>query len=571
MAVAIIAAVAIAMFLLPDWLDTVQRTLIWSVALYGVALFLYPRQRDVHALEDDLDAHDYMLITPEPEVAQPATNSVAHSAAPQAIAQPRSTALPAGGSRFYQIEGQILEAILQEIYGIQCEVDSKQVFAPTFVGYILHAKGKVALSQLEAIAGDVAREINARSRRHQYGDVQVRVSDSQPLVLQVTRARLEDLNWSERDVRWKARSLATVLGIAWHGTKVMPVEIDLANENLMTGGFFGSQGSGKSTLALAALVNLLQRTPPEKLWVYGIDTKANVFSKFAGAPHMRQYTSDLREALEILRQFYRWCLEAERPNDGTYRLLIVDEFQDLLLDPDIGEEAGKLILDIMRKGRAGLLNSHAKIRCWFVMQDPNRDNFPSEMKRLTHFMVTGHTLYDKYLNDQLGIAGAAVIKPQKEAIIISSNHPNMRFSSFNMPDSILDTEIQQLKEFWGEEYYDTPPSDTEKEEPIMQHAERASVVAPSAITATVQRLMQTGQLPNDGSASSAVVSIVNIRGLTSRALKPEERAAVRKLAQRPDMQYGGKPSMRKLAAHVYAGARSTAKEAWVKEAIEEKV
>lgn len=536
MSLLILAADLIVCYALADKFSLEQRVLCWSLSIFVAALVLYPAKEEVLRVEDS--EPDWMFV-PQELASQPQGE----------VALPRVSVATSGTPKgFYEREAQIVEAILQELHKVPCVIEDQIIMAPTFVGYILRDNGKVQHRILDEVSTDLGRQINQHSRTFKYGDVQVLISKSQPLVIQATRANIQSLGWEMRDKIWFPSEMATCIGMAWYGIKIIPVVIDMAQEHMMSAGFFGSQGSGKSTLARIALVNLLRNTPPDKLQVWGIDTKANSFKRFAGVPHMQQYTSDPSAALEILREFARWCTADGRPQDGTVRLLVIDEFHDLLLNEDIGKEAMKCMVDILSKGRAGLDDTYAKIRCWMITQDPDKDNYPPKIKKLTHAMIAGFTLYDNYLSDQLNVHGASKIKPQKEAIITSADHPNMRFSSFQMSEEVFAQELREIEQKWGS---------MEKKEVRMPN-QTTVPVAHKEVDEVAQQI-----------ATSVPRKIVPVRNLPSRALSPDEREAVRGLAVRPEFQYGGKPSIRKLRDHVYMGKQSNTKDAWIKEALVE--
>lgn len=314
----------------------------------------------------------------------------------------------------YAKEAQVINGQLKHVYELNAFIKPEEIVKSwNYVTYPLTQIGPLKFVDVQKIEGDLGREISAlhRSRMGIRERVEVLAVDAHPqILLQVTRGNPQPLLWEERPRTLK--TMSTVIGFYAEGVNQKPLIIDMFGNDTehVNGGFFGQPGAGKSSTLLIALDILLGNTSPEMLEVHGIDLKKNTFKRYADVPHMAQYTSNVEQAMKILDQFVAWCNDETAAQDLKYRLLVIDDFQMLVNHNEHGKGALEKIIKIMQTGREW------GIRVWTATQNPDKDNYPSPLKPLTHFKVCGHIENDNYVRTQLQIIGASKITPKREMI-----------------------------------------------------------------------------------------------------------------------------------------------------------
>lgn len=340
-----------------------------------------------------------------------------------------------------QVEAVKIGAFLRNEYGLNVGVN------PFKDGAIMQTPLHNLIRLIERSPVDIGR-IQANSKaigRHVYGlrngkggMVTVRAVDTQPLYLQVSRQDPQPHLWSDRE--WDRHPMETCLGDYWMGNVRIPLTVNLfgPGTDLANGLFCGQPGSGKTTVLRLALLGLFESTGPEDLHVYSIDTKANALSIFRKLPHMKATTSNFDEAAEIIEQFVEWCKDESRPTDGAHRLLVIDEFHDIISEGDNHANLSK----IMNKGR------EFGIRVWACTPVPDRYTYPPGLKGVTHFKVAGMVENDGYLKNPLGVYGASNLIPKREVIFkgVGLNH---QIATFWLPDDEMAKEIERIGAMYG--------------------------------------------------------------------------------------------------------------------------
>lgn len=435
-----------------------------------------------HLIGGDEDADQVPLPQPATSAARP----------------PRRPATPQTSTDPYVGEATVINNQLKYVYGIEAQINPRDIVKSwTYITYPLTPTGHTPYDKTMKITGDLARDISLlyRSKHGNTDHVSVQAVDAHPkTLLQVTRAVPKPLLWSERPRGLGA--MTTAIGFYADGLAQKPMLIEMAGQdsNHINGGFYGQPGAGKSSTLLTALDILLANTPPSMLEVYGIDLKVNTFKRYAGVPHMRQYTSNANAAINILDHFVQWCHEETANPDLKYRLLVIDEFQLLLNHPEVGKAALEKITKIMTAGREW------GIRVWTATQNPNADNYPAVLKPLTHFMACGKIQNDNYVRSQLGIYGASIIMPRREMVWTDGSMTNYRVATFwysaedrseslqsllqganrsaNRREAGREPQREQARELPREEWIEEKrePDGEEREEPREENTEGANRV-----------------------------------------------------------------------------------------------
>lgn len=492
-------------------------------SLFAVLMFTYMavfHRRNANIVLHDQDAHvatKSTKLAPTPALRNGDPMPVLKNSTQKAG---KSTAANEPALNWFQVEAAIINNLLKNRFMIDARIHLRNptaiIQAYNFINYRVDELNTIEFLELRKISNDLARAINASPHRsHQYGTVQVLVHDTQPIVLQVSHPRPTRLNWADRP---KNAELTAALGVYYSGAKRTVMQIDLKGDRA-NGAIMGAPGGGKSIALRGLLIQLIESTPPNLLQVWGIDLKVDVFQEFAGLPHLADYTGDKMEALDILKQFAYWASAAGAKRDGVYRLLLIDEFQDLTTDPEIGEEALNLIDGIMRRGR------EFGIRVLVACQLPDNKSYPTILKSKTHWMASAFILHDNYLTKQLDIYGASKL-PEKGEMVFHGPGLDCTVTAYWLPKENIPAEIAKLHTRWG-----------------------TVTQVPAPVTA------------DDGEPEAIKVAFP----IMHRPLTPTEQAAVRILAEREDHKYLGKPSLNKLCFTVY-GSKNDDKMDWIKEA-----
>ena len=320
---------------------------------------------------------------------------------------------------------------LVNTYGLWFKA-TKRVATPDFWVYMLARKDRdQKFSDLHGVAKNLADDIYAF--RGDGKPVTV-TAITQPPHLQVSRSVRSVLPW-EANIA-KVPPFVSVLGAYWNGPEPRKMAIDLRNDDYAVGAFFGSQGSGKSTLLHIALLGLCRSTPPDSIEVYGADLKKGAFEQYERLPHVRFTASTEADAMDLLRWLESLCYAATAPRDGKIRVLFADELQMLIADSQYADEFFTLIRTIFQLGREW------GIRVVTATQNPNKDNYPPDLKPLTHYMGAGRTKIDGYLRSQLKIIGARDLLGKGDFIFDGPNGPQ-RFKSFWLSDEKKQEEIEK--------------------------------------------------------------------------------------------------------------------------------
>lgn len=548
-AIAVCAMMGIISFMfLADWF-----TLSGQSALFagGVAVYLFVFHRIKPAIPLRAET------APQPE-SQPTDHpseysKVGASEVRQAQAKHRAQA-PVNVQKltYYQREAITINQLLADVYKLNCGIDfrSPKAIVPAYgyINYVLTQTGPLRFSDLEKIADDLAREINSLHRKFEFGELSVIPVNSQPITLQVTRAKPQRLMWSERNLT-RMKPLQIVMGHYYHGAHRHDLVIDLAGKETvwLNASYFGMPTSGKSTILHIKLINLLEATPPEMLDVYAIDLKADAYRCYSRLPHVRRVACDIDGAIDILEDFERWCTADGKPTDGKIRLLLLDECQELFLHLEHGEKCARLISRIMGLGR------EAGIRVWQATQNPDKESYPSSLKAKTHYMAAAMTTNDHYLHNVLGITGASKLRQKGEFIFVGP-FGTERLTTFWMTDEDRAAAIERIARRWGTQNgADTAryKADTPRYQPDTKP--------------------DMGRYEVDISPDMGVSPLVEIEKTfpvrESRPLTDHEAKLVRYMASLERYQYNGEVSMSKLVPAVY-GSRNPQRTAWAREALE---
>lgn len=527
----------ISFVLAADWLTLRQQSVLFAAVTFGY-LFV------VHRIKPVMQS----IARPHP-TPQSQEEEGQEMKSPEAIRKPSKSSV---NLSFYQREAVVINHLLANVYKLNCGINfrNSQSIVPAygFVNYVLTQTGPLRFSSLEKICDDLAREINQLHRKHRFGDVNVIAVDSQPMTLQVTRAKPQRLMWSERKL--KAKPLQIVMGHYYRGAHRQDLIVDLAGKDTvwLNASYFGMPTSGKSTILHIKLVNLLEVTPPEMLEVYAIDLKADAYRCYNRLPQVRRVACDIDGAVDILEEFERWCTADGRPTDGKIRLLLLDECQELFLHIEQGEHCARMISRIMGLGR------EAGIRVWQATQNPDKDSYPSGLKAKTHYMAAAMTTNDHYLHNVLGITGASKLREKGEFIFVGP-FGTERLTTFWMTDEDRAKAIARIEQKWGARY----GADIGRYEPD---------------TNPIQPDMKVdmGRYGADISPDTGVSPLVEIEKCFPvrelRALTSHEAELVRHMAKLQRYQHSGEVSMSKLVPAVY-GSRNPQRTAWVREALQE--
>lgn len=445
-----------------------------------------------------------------------APNAPVQVAAPTAAPVQAKTPKPENA---LQAEANAINGLLRAIYGLDCLIPywkrGSIMEAPDFIGYLLDERTPLKFEDLRKLETDLARQINSAWRKYQYGDVEVIAVDSQPIMLQVTHPKPTPLLWAERPAT--SAPMTAVLGHYWIGTACRDLVIDLRGDEWVNGAFYGMPGSGKSTAMHEMMIGLTEGTPPDKLHVYGIDTKANAFSIYEGVPHFQEITGDPEKALEILKQFEHWCSAEGWPKDDIYRVLAIDEVQRLITHSVYGKTVVEKLNKNLEAGR------EPKIRVLLTVQNPTRENFP--IKANIHFQGCAHIMNDDYVRRQLHIYGASKLRSMGE-MMFKGPDGEYRVKTFWLTNEDRAAAIERIKAKW----HGAPTG--------------ALVIEPG--TAPVRFPIKPARPPSEAEAQE----------LRRMAAFPVENGIDNK----------GKLSLTKLTVFAYGAKRSDRME-WIKEAI----
>lgn len=513
------------------WLpiEMLVKSIVYALALLGLMMWMAPSSKLLALMEKP--------FVSSPPVHESHTNTVnfvqavkTQATAPRQPTTPlrdEATMTPTQASKvtFYQQEAHALTHIMRDIHGLPARIDYMHKdsikMAWGIVVYQVTDLGGLRYDRLQSITDDLAREINALHRKDKYGDVTIMAQNSQPkLTLQVTRAKQEPLLWDSRPLVGKP--LTTCLGKYMMGINEhnLILDIDGMQSSWMHGLFIGLSGSGKSRNMDLGLIGLLDSTGPDKLEIYGIDLHGTMFDSYESLPHVAKVARSVDDALDILSQFAAWVEVHNAPQDNKVRLLVIDEVQILTTDPVHDDVVLEKLKAILQRGRK------YGLRVWMSVQNPDRFNFPPELKAITQFISCGHITLDDYVRRQLHIYDTNKLAERGEQIVVGVG-TTARVTSFWLPDDEREDEIVRLKRKWGEKRVEDAP--------VVVDSETIGVKFP----------------------------------IQNRALLPSERREICRMATDQQYFYRGKLSLNRLIGDVYSGDKNAAKMEWIKDALRE--
>lgn len=474
-----------------------------------------------------------------------------------AVRDERASAKPLGKVTYYQAEAHVISHLLQKVYELPCKImynDPNSIrVTHNYVAYKLTTTGAMGFHELLKITGEngsLAQEVNRLHRGHKHGEVRILAVNSQPPILQVTRANPKRLEWSKRPD--SLDSLCTCFGEYMKGMTSEPLIIDMAGRNspYVVGAFIGASRSGKSAALHVALCQLLENSNPDDIEIYGIDvTAADTFRQYNGVPHFKSIASDPSEALAIVEQFNSWCITGKAPDDEKVRLLVIDECQELLGDTRHGEAFLEKILKVA--GVGGKL----RLRMWMVTQNPDSKSYPEALKGKTHFWAYTHMLHDKYLTKVLGLYGARELTPQTGDIIFKGPFEDGRVTTYWLTDEERAEAIENIVRKWAPK---RSVQTITREAPASakpRYVEPVMMVAPNASEPMVE-------------VSTPVDVPVAVEfPIPHRPPTPHEVEAIVKLALSGEFVYRGNLSMNRLIRRVWKGDKNKDKCVWIKEVL----
>lgn len=490
---------------------------------------------------DPFVAETAAMIEQIKAVAQPQRSAVEHP--------PARKTIPIQKMNFYEAEALVLTELLQQQHGQNVRVTTDgMVKAPRFIGYRVNQIGALQFKKLAATELDLAREINDVHRNFSFGSVNINFTETQPIWLQISNPKPFKLLWSSRHDNWRPKPLQAMLGYYYEGVTAKPLIIDIKGKDSshVNGAFFGQPGAGKSRMMQAALDGMFEFTPPTELRAWGIDLSNNAFAPYIGLPHFEAACSDIHEAMKILQMFANWCEAETAPTDGVHRLLVIDEFQDLLTHNDYGKTALKLMDDILSKGRK------FGIRVWMATQNPSAKSYPADLKPKTHFMCCGFILNDDYVSSELKIKGASKITEKEEMIIVTPTGTH-RTSLMFYPDDEQAAMLKGLIGRWNNQTVTVAPS--------------PAVVTPSSFVASQEPPVSIENTPANGLGPNERWNLPN------RAPTPGEAKIIVDMVRNADpatelFHWRGEVSKNKVMFHVY-GSKGIDKSKWIGEILEE--
>ena len=552
--ISIVLCAAFALFafgILHSWTLS-QQSALFALLSFG-QLYLYHRRQPVTVVQPVTPAQRPAAQATPPAYRPPNPSPLQAQAPDRTSVTSSLTPRQEAGLSFYQREALVINQRL-EAYGIKAGIDYRNrraiVMGYGFVHYVLSQRGTMRFEDVRKVEGDLAREINALHRKHQFGPVHVIAVDSQPVVLQVTRAKPQKLLWAERKPH--GRPLQTFLGTYWIGAQHYELLLDFVGDDSkwINGAFFGQPGSGKSTLLRIALINLLETTPPEELEVYGIDLNSTSLDRYTKLPQVRRVDHAVEDALATLEVFAKWCAVDGRPTDGKYRLLLIDEFQMLMADSEYGDYALSLMVRILEAGRK------SRIRVLTATQNPDAQSYPSKLKPRTHYMAAGLVVNDDYLRKQMGIYGASKLNGGGEFVFVGPVG-NYLFTTYWMTEEDEQRAVQGLVRRWG----------ASGSGPVHATGLDGSQVVHDRFSSGSGVVQTTGSEPLTRDAGSDAVSQINFPIRPARALTEVEAVELRQLAELERFQHQGRLSLNKLVYYVYGAKRPELLE-WIKAALD---
>jgi len=239
----------------------------------------------------------------------------------------------------------------------------------------------------------------------------------------------------------------------------------------------GTAGSGKSNLLHVLIQGLLHRFAPDELNLYLLDYKDGVeFNVYAGAkiPQIKfvATVNDSEYGINALKYFQEEITRrnTEFKNSGAKDisvmrkttgkqipriLLIIDEFQVLINDPTVTEEAYKLLSDILKRGRSVGIHVLLATQSLGGLRGSITGGFDTTLKTQLGYRIA----LKCNQNDSMMVLAhdnleASTLTAKKEAIINKQNGLKEANVKFNVPfaePTICEKHLQdistQLKQY----------------------------------------------------------------------------------------------------------------------------
>ncbi|MEZ4614948.1 MAG: FtsK/SpoIIIE domain-containing protein [Caldilineaceae bacterium] len=104
------------------------------------------------------------------------------------------------------------------------------------------------------------------------------------------------------------------VGERWSGIQTSLVTIDFTDSKTWNLGTFSGSGGGKSMLLNAAVLSLLEGTPPDRVEFYMIDLDSNQYDKFRRLPHVAAVAEEEEDALVVV-EYLAGIVDGNRSTD----------------------------------------------------------------------------------------------------------------------------------------------------------------------------------------------------------------------------------------------------------------
>ncbi len=354
----------------------------------------------------------------------------------QAQAAPQPTVQPTGNDP-YEIEAEVLQAMLTVDFGLSCRVYGQPFKAPTYIGYRIEPTGKTTFEQIERVLETMAARLGGCDHRlamKSNRDVHIILERSRPPILQVTRPVIRPVQWTDR-LAWPRRRMQAYFGsVTRYPGVAEPICMPLDDEDHTATLYIGTSGSGKSTLAQSALISLFETTPATELQVWMVDPTGSFFMPFSESAHVVEFADNHVGSKRIIDWFSAICDDPAYDDSPVCRLLVIDEWSKLVAKD---QTLINTVTGIMTTGRK------KNIRVWVLTQEAELKIVPTTMKGAFQTIFVNYMDREDYTSGQLHIEGASTIERRVESLVRLDGAIH-RFNTFDLNKVAVRAEANKL-------------------------------------------------------------------------------------------------------------------------------
>jgi len=426
--------------------------------------------------------------------------------------------------------------------------------APSFVVYRLRLNSGQKLAKVAEHIEDIESWLQRFRNDNGYNaadpvtgrkrDVSVRL-DRRNQALWVSRLRQDVIRYE--DVSWTPSLNRALVGCVHNRDGVDVLEWAMDNPSQAHLLLAGATGAGKTVHLVSLLQSMFENMTPDRLQVYFADGKPSTdFALIDRVPHVQGVARDYDKVLgmaehvqALMQQRYEQAMATGSKNFDDRIVFVVEEIASLYDAESKNGPLQTVVNELARKGR------EAGINLIVTVQQPNQDVLGGQLKFNLGVRLVGRVMSAAQSNAAVNIAKSGAEKlPGNGAFV--GNFGGAELVTYQAPLT------QDPNDVWRALAVDTPV-DTGRAQPGYG-VDTPGYPVGTPVGTTGYGLDISSNIQQNGTETP---EIAGFPLGAFRTLRNAERRIVRQMAQMPEYQHNGRPSVRKLSCAVFGSYRST--------------